>query len=447
MRSAFLAALLGLLLVFAIRYPFVGALAFGWISFMNPHVEVYGFAQAIPWAYISILVLLVGCLFGREPRFFVLNGVTVAIILMMIMVTITSETSISLRVLVDEMWTRVIKIFVSVLLIGALLTDRSRIQALIWLMVISLGFYGVKGGLFTLVTGGGFMVLGPAGSMIADRNHLGVALLMTVPLMNYLRLHSAHRTTRLALAITMGLSVISAIGTGSRGALVSALMLGAVMWWRSKTKLQTAIIGIVGALVIFNFMPQSWHGRMATIQTYKEDGSAMGRVQMWETAYKIALSRPLVGGGFKATHSPDVIQRYAPELKPLAPHSIWFEVLAEHGFLGFAIWLSGLLYAVYYTFRITALTAKRPDLLWAYDLARMSQVSIAVFCTGASLLSLPYWDMFWMLLVCIGAMHTLVKRELRNFAPHASRAVTRQSLSGGLQGAVRSGSYVNFLPK
>ena len=88
MRSAFLAALLGLLLVFAIRYPFVGALAFGWISFMNPHVEVYGFAQAIPWAYISILVLLVGCLFGREPRFLALNGVTVAIILMMIMITI-----------------------------------------------------------------------------------------------------------------------------------------------------------------------------------------------------------------------------------------------------------------------------------------------------------------------------------------------------------------------
>jgi len=440
MRSAFLAALLGLLLVFAIRYPFVGALAFGWISFMNPHVEVYGFAQAIPWAYISILVLLVGCLFGREPRFLVLNGVTVAIILMMIMITITSETSISLRVLVDDMWNRVIKIFVSVLLIGALLTDRWRIQALIWLMVISLGFYGVKGGLFTLVTGGGFMVLGPAGSMIADRNHLAVALLMTVPLMNYLRLHSAHRTTRLALATAMGLSVVSAIGTGSRGALVSAAALAAVMWWRSKTKVQTAAIAIAGAVLIFNFMPDTWHERMGTIKTYKQDSSAFNRILMWETAYKIALSRPLVGGGFKATHSPDVIQRYAPELTPLAPHSIWFEVLAEHGFLGFAIWLSGLLFAVYYTFRITALTAGHADLSWAYDLARMSQVSIFVFCTGGTFLSLPYWDMFWMLLVCIGAMHTLVKRELRQPAQRSIRPVVSGTRRGEMPVGARARS-------
>ena len=440
MRSAFLAALLGLLLVFAIRYPFVGALAFGWISFMNPHVEVYGFAQAIPWAYISILVLLVGCLFGREPRFLALNGVTVAIILMMIMITITSETSISLRVLVDDMWTRVMKIFVSVLLIGALLTDRWRIQALIWLMVISLGFYGVKGGLFTLVTGGGFMVLGPVGSMIADRNHLAVALLMTVPLMNYLRLHSAHRTTRLALATAMGLSVVSAIGTGSRGALVSAAAMAAVMWWRSKTKVQTAAIAIAGAVLIFNFMPDTWHERMGTIKTYKEDSSAFNRILMWETAYKIALSRPLVGGGFKATHSPDVIQRYAPELTPLAPHSIWFEVLAEHGFLGFAIWLSGLLFAVYYTFRITALTAGRADLSWAYDLARMSQVSIFVFCTGGTFLSLPYWDMFWMLLVCIGAMHTLVKRELRQPAQRSIRPVVSGTRRGEMPVGARARS-------
>jgi len=438
MRSAFIAALLFLLLLLALRFPFVGALAFGWISFMNPHVEVYGFAQSIPWAYISILVLLVGCVFGREPKFLAINGVTVFIVLMMIMVSVTSMNAISLQLLVEDMWTRVIKIFISVLLIGALLTDRWRIHALIWLFVISLGFYGVKGGLFTLVTGGGFMVLGPMGSMIYDRNHLAVALLMTVPLMNYLRLHSAHRITRLGLLVVIPLTIVSAIGTSSRGALVSAAVLGLIFWLRSHTKIQTGLVSILAAGLIFNFMPASWHERMSTITEYKADASASNRVVMWEVALKIAQSRPFLGGGFKATHSPDVMQRYAPEVAPLAPHSIWFEVIAEHGFLGFGIWLSGLLFAVYYTFRVTALAKNRPELRWAYDLARMSQVSIAVFCTGGTFLSLPYWDMFWMLLVCMGALHTLVKRELRQPVPVATRATARAGLRGELPAGVRA---------
>jgi len=438
MRSAFLAALLGLLLICAIRFPFVGALVFGWISFMNPHVEVYGFAQNIPWAYISVLILLVGCLFGREPRFFALNGVTVSIVLMMILVSITSQTAIGLPLLVDDMWLRVIKIYVSVLLIAALLTDRWRIHAIIWLFVLCIGFYGVKGGLFTLATGGGFMVLGPVGSMIADRNHLAVALLTTLPLMNYVRLHSSHRMTRLALLIAMPLTLVSAIGTGSRGALVSALALGAVMWWRSRAKIQTLLAAAVAGVLIFSFMPDSWHERMSTMRDYKQDSSAANRVVMWEVAIKIAQSRPFVGGGFKATHSPDVMQRYAPEVTPLAPHSIWFEVLAEHGFLGFVVWFSGILWAIYYTFRVTSLAKGRPELLWAYDLARMAQVSIVTFCTGGTFLSLPYWDMFWMLLACMGAMHTLVKRELRQ--PAALRAARPVTRGGGLRGELPAGA-------
>ena len=115
-------------------------------------------------------------------------------------------------------------------------------------------------------------------------------------------------------------------------------------------------------------------------------------------------------------------------------------MLAEHGFLGFAIWLSGLLFAVYYTFRITALTAGRADLSWAYDLARMSQVSIFVFCTGGTFLSLPYWDMFWMLLVCIGAMHTLVKRELRQPAQRSIRPVVSGTRRGEMPVGARARS-------
>ncbi len=42
-----------------------------------------------------------------------------------------------------------------ILLTISLLTTRRRIHALIWLMVISLAFFGSKGGVFTIIHGGG----------------------------------------------------------------------------------------------------------------------------------------------------------------------------------------------------------------------------------------------------------------------------------------------------
>ena len=64
-----------------------------------------------------------------------------------------------------------------------------------WVCVISLGLYGVKGGIFTLLTGGGYSVYGPAGTFIGGNNEIGLALIMTVPLMRYLQI-SRRRPSR-----------------------------------------------------------------------------------------------------------------------------------------------------------------------------------------------------------------------------------------------------------
>ncbi len=99
------------------------------------------------------------------------------------------------------------KVFTVILLTVALLTSRRRIHALLWVMVLSLGFFGVKGGVFTLLHGGAATIWGPPSTMIFDNNHLAVGLLVMLPLMNYLRLHSAHRIVRLGLPAAMVLTL------------------------------------------------------------------------------------------------------------------------------------------------------------------------------------------------------------------------------------------------
>ena len=49
-----------------------------------------------------------------------------------------------------------------------------------WVMALSIGFFGVKGGIFTVVGGGENMVWGPPGSFIEGNNELALALIMVL---------------------------------------------------------------------------------------------------------------------------------------------------------------------------------------------------------------------------------------------------------------------------
>jgi probable O-glycosylation ligase (exosortase A-associated) len=420
---AFTALMIGLLGVAAGR-PFVGVLLWSWISFMNPHQLLWGFASAQPWAAMVFAVTVFGCFVAREPKRLPINTVTVLMALLIIGITITSFAALGPPTEVWAKWDRTFKTLLGLLLTAALVDSQRRVHALIWLIVIALGYFGVKGGIFTLVTGGGFIVLGPPNSMISDRNHLATALLVSLPLMNYLRLHSRHQIVRHGLIFSMVTTLFAVVGSQSRGALVALVVTGAVLWTRSRGKVLSGLaIALAGAATIA-FMPDTWVERMKTIRSYEQDGSAMGRITIWEASIRIALMRPLVGGGFLSMYKQDIVDRVMPGVKARAAHSIWFETLGEHGFVVFGIWLGILVAGGLCTLRIARRTRDRPELRWAYDLARMSQVAMAAYMAGGSFLSLAYWDCFWTLIVALTAVDRMVRQPAAQEAGAAVPART-----------------------
>jgi probable O-glycosylation ligase (exosortase A-associated) len=418
MRDLALVSVVALLLALSVARPFVGILVWSWISFMNPHQDAYGFVKTMPLAMLAFVATMVGCLIAREPRRPAVNTVTVLLAALAFWVTLTSFTALAPPAAVWGKWDRTVKIIAGLLLTASMLDSRHRISALVWLMAISLGYYGLKGGIFTVMTGGAFQVLGPNNSLIADRNHIAVGLLVALPLMNWLRLQARHTLVRHVLLAVMGGTLLAAIGTQSRGALVSLVAVAGVLWLRSNGKVVSGIVIVLAMAGAIAFMPESWVERMRTIQDYEGDASAMGRIWIWWVGWQIALSRPILGGGFRAVYQQDIVNRFDPSIPARADHSIWFETLSEQGFIGFAIWLGILVAGTLYSFAITRQARDRPDLRWAYDLARMCQVSITAFVTGGSFLSLAYWDYFWTILVVLGATRALVAAA----APHAAPA-------------------------
>lgn len=427
MRDYFFIMLMGTLLVLAMARPFVGVILWSWISFMSVHRLGWGVATNLPWALLAFGATAVGCLVAREPRQFRPTAIMVLLLIFAAAITLTTLVAISHPDNHWMMWDKVFKIIIGLVVTGALLNERWRIHAMVWLMVIGVGYFGVKGGLFTLMTGGIHNVVGPPDSMIGDRNHLAVALLFVIPLMNWLRLHSAHRIVRIGLIVAMVATLFAAIGTQSRGALVAMAGVAFLLWLRTPGKLVSgiAIAGAVAAVI--TFMPSSWVERMQTIENFEEDRSAMGRVEIWHASLAIALGRPLTGGGFRAMYEQGIVDTYYPVgIRARAAHSIYFEVLGEHGFLVFGLWLAMIGVGVWYTFRMIALARNRPALRWVGDLGRMAQVSIVAYLVGGAFLSLSYWDVFWTLMVTLGATHALAAREVKEGrAPLAGAAARR----------------------
>lgn len=420
------------LLALALARPYAGVLVYAWVSFMNPHQLAYGAAGSAPWAALAFAATLAGCLFGRgTPRRplppYASTGLVIAL---MLGISLTSLAGLAPADEVAAKWQQVEKVLLCSLVLMAFLESEARIHALVWVIVVSLGYYGVRGGLFALLTAGSYKVEGPPSTMISDNNHLAAALLVTLPLMNFLRQQSPFRSVRLVLASAMTLTLFAVLASYSRGALIGLGAATLLLWWNSRRKLVAGAVLAASLSAAILFMPQGWSDRMSTIQTYEQDESATGRLNIWHASLAIALARPLTGGGFLAPYKQSVVDQYDSGVTARAVHSIYFEVIGEHGFPVFLIWVTLPLLGLVNSIRVARLARGRPELAWHRDLARMSQVSIVAYLTAGTFLSLSYWDVYYAVLCILEATRAralAVPRETPAGVPAAWRVAAAPS--------------------
>ena len=374
--------------------PYIGILVWSWISYMNPHRQAWGFAYDMPFAQIVAITLMIALVVNPQKLRLPWNG-TIAIWLLFL-----SWMGLTTMVAIHPSWamtqfTTVVKIQLVTFLTLLLINTQQRIQQLLWVIVVSIGFYSFKGGIFTLMTGGAFRVYGPAGSNISENNALALATLIVVPLMVYLyQIHSRNKWMRYGLGSAIFFSVISAIGSQSRGALIALLAVGVFFWWRSQSKIITGIGAVFLAGVILMVMPESWSERMNSITNYEEDASAMGRIHAWQYSMAIANDR-LTGGGFNSW-SADTYAIYAPQSQlRVVAHSIYFSVIADHGWPGFVMFASILFLTWRRLSRLHSAGDPPGDEFRPALLARMLQVSMVAYLSGGMFLSLSYFDLPW----------------------------------------------------
>lgn len=403
-------------LPFILKRPYIGILVWSWLAYMNPHRLTWGFAYNMPFSYIVAVVLMVAVFMNHSKKSIPFDKTTVVWILFLIWLTISTV----LAMYPSSAWPmfdRIVKIQVVTFLTMMLMTDQKKIDWLICVIVLSIGFYSIKGGIFTIANGGVFRVWGPPGSFIEENNSLALATLMIVPLMVYLFQIVTFKWLKPVIVLMILLSLASALGSQSRGALVAIVAVAGYFWISSPYKLLTGPVLAILAVLGLMFMPDSWHERMETIQHYQEDESAMGRINAWHYAINVANDR-LFGAGLQSWKI-ESFAIYAPDpLAVHAAHSIVFGVLGDCGWVGMILF-------------ITILLMTWGNLNWVIKragretnqakLAQMIKVSLVAYGSGGAFLSLSYFDLPWHLI----AIALLLRHQQKALAVPFRRRVNR----------------------
>jgi probable O-glycosylation ligase (exosortase A-associated) len=412
MRDLFLFGALFLSIPFVLTRPYLGVLLYICFSVMNPHRLTWGLAYDFNFALVIAVITLVGAVFNNDLKRPPASTTLSMLLFFVVWCGVSTLFALSPDASVDP-WTTMLKTVLITILIPMLFHTRDQVRWLIWIIVLSIGYYGAKGGTWVVLTGAGGRVWGPPDSYIQDNNALAVAIVMIIPLMRYLQVTSQNRYVRWMLVAMMLLCGIAVLGSYSRGALLAAGGMVLVLWWKSRHRLSLMLVTAIALPVMLSYMPERWYQRMDTITNYTQDMSAVMRLNSWATMLNLAKDRPFVGGGFEVA-TPQVYERYSPDgrFPPQVAHSIYFETLGEHGFVGLAIYL--MLYLLFWRDSgwLVRVTRGSQEFAWENYLGLMTQVSIVGFAVGGAFLSLANYDVPYYLMGAIVATRSLLKTKL-----------------------------------
>ncbi|HET7313718.1 putative O-glycosylation ligase, exosortase A system-associated [Salinisphaera sp.] len=394
--------------------PIIGLLLWMMFSYLNPHRMTWGFAASFPWVMIVALATLIAL--AIQPRQRQMPPVKPLVVLMTLFLiwTALSTSHAVLSDLAFQRFMQFVKMMTMTYVTLMLVTDREKLQWVIWVIVASFGFWGVKGGVFTLLTGGSYHVMGPGSSFFTDNNAFALIMCMTIPLMRHVQLRATQRWMHNLLWVVMGFTALSVIGTYSRGGMLALAITVGMLLIKSRRRGLLILLVPAAALAIAAVMPAKYTARIETINNYHHDASAQGRIQSWKFATHVAKANPLLGGGFDVWASDRMWQQYGPigATPGRAIHSIFFEVLGEQGFVGLGLYVALLLVGYMSLARVRKRARAQPGIGDLADLASMIQVSLIAYAAAGALLPLAYIDFFYQLLAVTVVIQVLAQREI-----------------------------------
>jgi O-antigen ligase len=305
-----------------------------------------------------------------------------------------------------------------------LMAERLAFRRVLWAWLFTMGYVAIYG----ILHGG----TGPGG-MIGDENDLALGCVTALPLAYHglERMSGARRWLSGALAALLMSAIVVSF---SRGGFLGLVAVSVYCVAASRHRFKASLTLVLAAVLLVTLAPiggrkgRSYFDDLKTI-TETDQGSAKSRRYLWRAATNMWLANPLlgVGGGNFAF----AVDQYAPDdpefvtdsaysernWSGTVTHSLYLQVLAEHGTVGFVL----LCYVILTHFRILwrlvrdvrARNGVLPEVRRDAEMyAAALGGAVVGLCVAGAFLSVAYYPYLWYFSAMAVALDAWVRREL-----------------------------------
>lgn len=359
MRDLFFVAFLFALLALSLRRPFLFVLAYAYVDTVAPQrLSYYLLSGGNIVLYVALAAMGSWLLFDDKKGMRIAGRQWA----MLLLLAYAGYTTLNAAVpeFAWQKWDWAWKSLIFAIFIPFTLRTRLRVEAYILFMTLSAAAIIIVGGIKTMLSGGGYGAL----NLMVDNNSglyesstIAAIAVALIPIILWLArfgtiFPSDWRVKTFAAGLVFACLLIP-VGTEARTGLVCIAILAVLMLRDVKRRiLYIGMVAAAGAIAV-PLLPDSFTGRMATIQGYEADSSATTRLAVWGWTWNYAQDNPL-GGGFDAyrlnriqvtavttegaegNRSVDA-RVHADEGR--AWHSAYFEMLGEQGYPGLFLFL------------------------------------------------------------------------------------------------------------
>ena len=392
------------------KLPYVGVMLYYWFSILNPQRLVWGGAD-IRWSLLVVVLLMVSLIFTKKSNFKI-NWIApvrifMAFFLWTCLTTIFAKYSQS-----TDLYITFLKTFLMTMMVIGMTDSREKLNAIVWVVVLSAGVYVLREGGKTILSGGTHHTMGPLNTPYAGNNEVGRLFGMALPFILFLAYHTKQGLMRKSLFLLLFIDIIAIIGTNSRGAFMGLIAAAAILFLRSQRKFMFLIIAGIAVMGVQEMQSDAGEkrsgDRYSTIESYDADKSFQGRMFAWNYAmHDVMEESAIMGLGFGAFRGAITHKGTWKDA-----HSIYFEALGEHGIIGFSLYLLLLLSTINASRRLEKLTKGNPSLYWERDLIVAIQVFIAFFMVGGITISHTYIELYYLVIAMLAILDRQISTKL-----------------------------------
>ena len=415
MRDLVLVSLLPLLVYLSFKRPFIGAALWLWTSAFNVNQLIYGFATSITYNRLFAITTILSYFLSKNKPKFYFDKLTGLILLFFLWTTLSSFVGDASQRVIWMRWNEFMRIILFYLFAIAIVEKKRHIDVMMWVLVLSIGALAAGEGLKFIFSGGGHRI-GALRGITGDNNFFAVMILTMLPMAFYLVSQTQHKLIKKGLYFVIALDILGLVSTYSRSGFIGLGVLTLFALKSSKRKLLWIFIISSIIFLAMNFLPKEWFGRMDSMENAEEDSSFMHRIVVWKMCAVVAINNPFFGEGFKAIENLRIWQNNIDDFHLLefipspeadlfelvrAAHSIYFQVLSSHGFIGLFLFML-ILFSAYVKIGAIIRRAKRNNMdEWVFIMLNMLRVSIIAYSLSGGTVSVAYFDFLYAIFVFI----------------------------------------------